>query len=197
MLVEFGEGFSRLKSGFQFSLLANIIFALFIICMYAVPFLWFLYSLMLIFCIISYVIGVYERSRGWYLLHKKGISVVLVLGSLFILVSPFAGFFVLSFWWVYLWLLPIAWSVYTIFESYGFRELKRNYKVSFAKPTICNLLGISVLFLGLTILQIFSLSYILTPFLFVSPFLILSCFFTISKLKMRTSTPNETEKLNK
>jgi len=188
MSKKLDEGRIRLKVGFQFSLITDIIFAMFIICFYFLPFLWFVYLLILIFCIISYVISVYERSKGWHLLNHSIVSVIIILGGLTILLSPFTYLLTFSFW-MYCWILPIAWGTYTIFESYGFTKLKQTYNVNLLKSIISNLLGVSVLVLAeLIILNLFAFNYILTPFLLASPFLVASCMFTMSELKKSGGT---------
>lgn len=177
------EGFAGLKSGFQFSIIANILFALFIICFYLIPSFWLIYLVILSFSLISYIVAIYERARGWHSLNQIMISVIIVLGSLAILLSPTMYLLVFSFW-IYLWLLPTIWGAYTIFESYGLWKLKQTYNVRSAISIICNLLGVSVLGLvEFVILKMFQLNYILASFIFASPFLIVSSIFMISELK--------------
>lgn len=199
------EGLFRLKRGFQCSLVAAILLVasmIFHFFGFRHPFFWLVSFWVLIFCAGFYVLSIYVRFRGWMSLNQHRISISMILGGLIVLLSPFTYYTIERVFLPWQWLPwewqpylsfillqligPLAWVIYVIFESYGFRALKRSYNINLSNSMILNLLGVFASMLGVSAIFLFEFYqyfyfefyhfYILSSFLFSYPFLVASFF---------------------
>jgi len=205
------KAFNDLKLGFIFSF-----FALFVTILYSIAFLksYFLHlsfpsGLPLFLLLLTWAYGLAKRVEGWSLLNQKSVSLALICGTITLFTSfslataqyiiPSRGiypvgtepqllFAVLSYAGALV--APIAWGVYTVFESWGFRMIKQNYGINLTSAQICSLIGILVL-VFIDYLSGLTLPSLVIAFLSASPFLIVSCILTFLKLRKNSKVQNK------
>jgi hypothetical protein len=200
--AEVREGLMRLKLGFEFSLVTVFLLAIILASMMVKSMMrkyWDYSSLWFFLFLISVIfwgLGVYYRSGGWNLLKLNRVGSAVKLGAYLSLVPLFvAPLIVFAFLFYY---FPIIWAIYTMFESHGFKKLKRDFSIDLSTSRICSLIGIVAFGIGL-IAERFWIYPLVIPFLFASPFLSASCLIAIYKMKgngkKRERAPNSSSSL--
>ncbi len=175
------RSFLKLKRGFQYSLILNILLAVLMVSALILR----MDAILLLFApliFILFVASIYSRLKGWNLLKSK--------------LGPYEGLLpVLLFYWSGpLILMSVVWGLYSIIEMRYFQKLKQVYDVDLLNSVICTLLGVSAVAIG-WFFHIFygffdvrprvygigsmPLYACTVPFLLASPFLIASCIFAI------------------
>jgi hypothetical protein len=176
--------FQRLRLGFKLSAVATAMLAAAVEASFEFVFVFLLFP-----AVIIYVLSIHERASGWNLLGLRNTYVVLWSCAIILIPSLLGSVFLGIYGGTYALLIPLlAWGFYTYVENRSINELDKRFGLGLRQARLIALFGVLAMALAYCYelyKRIPSLLYRASPFpgfIFVAPFLIVSCLLLIRGL---------------